>query len=79
MSIAEHVQAPQQGHLPLLKGQRLHSEGLVLSLLTDKGQAYHLALDQVDEKEHGWGFQPTQDQQRWLHRLKAKDAMRVDP
>jgi competence protein ComEC len=102
MSMAEHVQAPHQGHLPLLKGQRLRSEGLVLSLLTDKGQAFQLqageqrwrllpnpqalwAAGRSSSARSGrwtgtWlGFKPTQDQQRWLHRLKAKDAMRVDP
>jgi competence protein ComEC len=102
MSMAEHVQAPHQGHLPLLKGQRLRSEGLVLSLLTDKGQAFQLQAGEqrwrlLPKPQALWaagrsssarsgrwtgtwlGFKPTQDQQRWLHRLKAKDAMRVDP
>ena len=40
--MAEHVQAPHQGQLPLVKGQRLRSDGLVLSLPTDKGQAFQL-------------------------------------
>lgn len=56
--MAEHVQAPHQGEVPLLKGQRLRSEGLGLSLLTDKGQADHLALDQVDGQAHGWVLRP---------------------
>ena len=40
--MAEHVQAPHQGQLPLLKGQRLRSDGLAVSLLTDRGQAFQL-------------------------------------
>ena len=33
---------PIRDNSPLLKGQRLRSDGLVLSLLTDKGQAFQL-------------------------------------
>ena len=98
--MAEHVQAPHQGQLPLLKGQRLLSDGLAVSLLTDRGQAFQLqageqrwrllprpqalwALSQSFGARSGrwtgtWlGFQPTKDQQRWLHRLKSKDAVQV--
>ncbi|MDB4653638.1 ComEC/Rec2 family competence protein [Synechococcus sp. AH-551-E02] len=98
--MAEHVQAPHQGQLPLLKGQRLRSDGLAVSLLTDNGQAFQLqageqrwrllpkpqalwALSQSFSARSGrwtgtWlGFKPTKDQQRWLHRLKSKDAVQV--
>ena len=96
-SIAEHVQAPHQGRLPLVKGQRLQSDGLVISLLTERGQAFQLQAGQqrwrllpkrqalwaisrsVGARSGRWtgtwlGFQPTQDQQRWLRRPDAKDA-----
>jgi competence protein ComEC len=99
--MAEHVQAPHQGQLPLVKGQRLRSDGLVLSLLTDKGQAFqlqagkqrwrllpkpqalwalsHSVLARPGRWTQTWlGFQPTKSQQRWLRRLEAKDAMRMD-
>ena len=99
--MAEHVQAPHQGQLPLVKGQRLRSDGLVLSLLTDKGQAFQLQVGEqrwrllpkpqalwalshsVLARPGRWtqtwlGFQPTKSQQRWLRRLEAKDAMRMD-
>ena len=98
--MAEHVQAPHQGQLPLLKGQRLRSDGLAVSLLTDRGQAFQLqageqrwrllprpqalwALSQsFGDRSGRWtgtwlGFQPTKDQQRWLHRFKSKDAVQV--
>ena len=45
-SIAEHVQAPHQGRLPLVRGQRLQSDGLALSLLTNRGQAFQLQAGQ---------------------------------
>ena len=41
-SIAEHVQVPHQGRLPLVRGQSLRSDGLTLSLLTERGQAFQL-------------------------------------
>lgn len=58
-----------QGQLPLVKGQRLRSEGLVPSFIARSGRWTGTWL----------GFQPTQDQQRLLRHLKAKVAMRVDP
>ena len=44
--IGEHVQAPHQGRLPLVRGQRLQSDGLALSLLTNRGQAFQLQAGQ---------------------------------
>jgi competence protein ComEC len=98
--MAEHVQAPHQGQLPLLKGQRLRSDGLAVSLLTERGQALQLQAGEqrwrllpkpqalwalsrsFGARSGGWtgtwlGFQPTKNQQRWLHRLKSKDAVQV--
>lgn len=40
--LAEHVLAPHQGRVPLMRGQRLQSDGLTISLLTDRGQAFQL-------------------------------------
>ena len=34
--------SPNQGRLPLVRGQRLQSDGLALSLLTNRGQAFQL-------------------------------------
>jgi competence protein ComEC len=98
--MAEHVQAPHQGQLPLLKGQHLRSDGLAVSLLTERGQALQLQAGEqrwrlLPKPQALWaisrsfsarlgrwtetwlGFQPTKDQQRWLHRLKSKDAVQV--
>ena len=98
--MAEHVQGPHKGRIPLVKGQRLRSDGLAVSLLTERGQALQLqageqrwrllpkpqalwALSRSFGARSGrwtgtWlGFQPTKDQQRWLHRLKSKDAVQV--
>ena len=81
-------------------GQRLRSDGLAVSLLTERGQALQLqageqrwrlqpkpqALWAVSRsfgaRSGGWtrtwlGFKPTKNQQRWLHRLKSKDAVLV--
>ena len=44
--LAEHVQAPHQGRVPLMRGQRLQSDGLTISLLTDRGQAFQLQAGQ---------------------------------
>ena len=52
--MAEHVQAPHQG-------QRLRSDGLVLSLLTDKGHAF-----QPHAGEQLWRLLP-KPQAFWAH------------
>ena len=66
--MAEHVQAPHQGQLPLVKGQRLRSDGLVLSLLTDRGQAF-----QLQAGEQRWRLLP-KPQALWAlsHSVRAR-------
>ena len=45
--LGHRVVAPQQGRAGLAVGQRLHSDGLSLELLTDRGQAMLLRVGQL--------------------------------